>query len=205
MDVVVFAERKIFTARATASSKFGGYRPQAEQPVKALAVNTNTVVETFKAAWSRCDPDADYEHYAARLRPSSTNRGYSAKDIEEFSLALFEFQNETGFSKKAGLFLSALANNCRDDKVVIQTFHLGIAIDYLGYYNTKEIIVADDAGDFVGTAMKGGTLIVKGNAGKCVGLLMEGGEIHIHGDCGYIAVGFKGDRIFHKGKQIAGE
>jgi hypothetical protein len=68
-----------------------------------------------------------------------------------------------------------------------------------------EISIRGDVGDHLGMLMKGGKITIYGNAGGCIGHQMEGGEIHLMGGRGSIDEDFRGGRIFHKGKLIAGE
>jgi hypothetical protein len=128
---------------------------------------------------------------------------YTANDVEKFSLALAEFQNEEDFDWKAGVFLSALINNCPDSDFVIYTKHLDGRIDDLGYSNTKNITINGDARDNLGCCMAGGKITVKGNSGAYAGTSMENGEIVINGDSG-IWLGFqmKGGKITVNGNAM---
>jgi formylmethanofuran dehydrogenase subunit C len=116
--------------------------------------------------------------------------------VEKISLALAEFQDEEDFESKAGLFLSALINNCPESEFVIHTRHLGVKIFYLGLYNTKDITIKGDVGDYLAYSMSGGRITVEGNAGYGAGNTMENGEIIIDGNSDY----FLGDRM--KGGKI---
>jgi hypothetical protein len=129
----------------------------------------------------------------------SLPKEYCSKDIEKFSLILIKYQKRKYFGYYAGLYLSLLINNCRENNIVIHTrydedlFRLGFenkaslvingdAGDNLGMKNSGEIIVIGDAGDWLGDK-NSGRIIVNGNAGHIIGSDMKGGEIIINGDC----------------------
>jgi len=134
------------------------------------------------------------------------NKLINANDIEDFSLALAEFQEKRAFPYAAGLMLSALINlsdgtNCR-----VVPAHLNRAIDLLGFENKKNVLIKGNVGDFVawrmcdagtltvegdaknnpGWSMRGGTLVINGSAGDDVGVYMKAGKIIIHGPVGYL-------------------
>ncbi len=109
---------------------------------------------------------------------------YSAKDIEDFSVVLSEFQGEMVFSNNAGLFLSALINNCKEEGFVIHTAHLDAPIHCIGFGNRKKITVEGDAGVNVGREMDAGEIIVNGDADDTAGNTMRGGSIIVNGNCG---------------------
>ena len=148
--------------------------------------------------------------------------GYRAKDVEQFSLSLSNYQFRNDFHKYIGAYLSALANSCPDKEVVIHTSHLHDPINYLGKELEKDrtLIICGSAGGFVGANLFGGKIIVKGDAGLSVGCYMSGGEIVVEGDVGEL-LGFEmfegvmriegeykshgstqGGDIYHKGIQI---
>ena len=206
------------------SGRFGKYRPEEERDVRKVAVEKDQVLEQLKAAWKRYDCDVckflPKELYQIALKQVK-GLVYSAKDVEKFSLALAEFQDEEWFSLKAGYFLSALINNGRESEYTIHTRHLGQKIDELGHGNTKNITVNGDVGRTVGHemkggtihvegdmdgnagwAMEGGTIILEGNAGPAVRWLMAGGEIHLNGGYKSISKDPDGGKIYHKGKLI---
>ncbi len=176
--------------RAAISSKFARYGPEKEHIIRKPEVQQNKAVEELKELYLKikwpCNKSPDYYRMADSLK----NHGYSAGDVEKFSVALAEFQDEAEFSQKAGLFLSALINNGKDKDYVIHTRHLSVLLDRQGYQNTKNIIVDGNGGGGVGFQMKSGTITVKGNAGDYVGESMKAGAIIVEGDAGD-AVGYK--------------
>ena len=169
------------------ANKFSKYKPEEEK-----AVRTPEVVKyetQLKLAWNMIwykstayqRFHADYENMLDMVKTLE----YSAKDIEEFSLALGEFQGEKYFANKAGLFLSALINNCNDKDFIIHTVQFTEPLGYIGYRNTKNIVVNGDAGELCGERMEGGSIIVNGDAGDCCGEEMEGGTITVEGHAGH--------------------
>lgn len=197
-------------------SRFGRYKPEEEKEVRKVEVKADRVLEQLIAAWKKL---GDGRRYGDALRYVA-DIDYSAKDVENFSITLAEFQDEERFADKAGYLLSALVNNGKDTEYVIHTHHLSQKIDYLGYANTKNILVDGDAGNFVGQLMKGGKITVNGKAGEgagmwlaggaiivngnvdcSVGLGMTGGEISINGEIGSIVLVGQG-KIYHKGVLI---
>jgi hypothetical protein len=216
-----FERRKL--SLLAASGRFGPFKPETDRVVRAVEVETNQAIETMKRAWFECSPPEpcnsgkSYVEMLGRIRTVAC----SAKDIGAFSLMLPAFEGEERFHAKAGLFLSALICNSKDEVFMIHTVNLIERIYNLGYDNDKKIIVEGDAGHNLGIGMKGGEIIVNGDAGNRIGGAMRGGSITINGDAGndvgelmkagsiYLNGGhlgicehIYGGRIFHKGAQI---
>jgi len=173
-------------AKLAVSGLFGKYKPEEEKQVRKVQVTEDKVLKQLKAAWKKIKvnitsaPEETYKNALKQIK----RLVYSAKDVENFSIVIAEFQNEKYFREKAGLFLSALINNCKDSDYVVHTKQLDREIDYLGHENTKSITVGGDVGDFIGYEMKGGSITVNGNAAGWVGALMGGGSITVNGDAG---------------------
>jgi hypothetical protein len=188
------------------ANRFSRYKPEEEKAVRKVEVVENETLKKMKEAWNACsytsypydrNPDREYAKMLEVVKKSE----YSAKDIENFTLALAEFQEENRFSGKAGVFLSALINNCKDSELVIRTVHLAKSINFLGYKNTKKITVKGNAGADVGHNMQGGTITVEGNAGSHVGYDMEGGTITVNEDAGgWVGHWMNGGEIRIEGK-----
>ncbi len=167
------------------ANRFKGYKPEDEKLVRKVEVVEDKTLKRLKAAWKELQfgvgsGDDGYVNAVALVKPLN----YSASDVEKFSIALAEFQDEKSFGEKAGIFLSALINNGNEQDYVVHTNHLSVAIDYLGVLNRKNITVEGDAGKSAGEGMKGGSITVKGNAGACVGEEMEGGSVSVIGNTG---------------------
>jgi hypothetical protein len=198
------------------ANRFGRYKPEEEKAVRKVEVVEDETLKQLKAAWKAFyyqhiahtgiilnsrDDEACYGY--PRALEIVKRLDYSVSDIENFSIALAEFQGEEYFGRKAGTFLSALMNHCNDKEFVIHTAHLANEIDSLGYKNTKNITVKGNAGLGVGHHMLGGSITVEGNvddnagdsigdghitikgsAGSSVGNSMSGGSILVEGDVG---------------------
>ena len=169
-----------------ASSKFSRYKPEEEKEVRKVSVAKDQVLEQLIAAWKKTDYDDTDRPYDVYKKASKQIKriSYSAKDVEKFSVALVEFQDEERFYEKAGLFLSALINKGKDTEYVIHTQHLSQEVHNLGYLNTKNLVVNGDAGPEAGAHMKKGNLTVNGNAGDWMGEVMKGGTITVNGNAG---------------------
>ncbi len=147
-------------------------------------------------------------------------KSYSSSLIENFSLLLEYHQNKEDFAKITGLYLSALINKSEDSEIIIDTSNLYELIDYLGYQNSKKLIVRGDLGDHIGHknkgeiliygdledslgySMKDGKIIVEGNVGEQVGVCSEGGEIHLNGNYKNIYENSCLASIYRKGELI---
>jgi hypothetical protein len=167
-----------------ASRSFGKYGRQPLHDTRAHKVEMNQAVQGMQMAWAMCGDlqlECSGKMYSKMLERLKLLQ-YSAKDIEDFSVVLAQFQGEMAFSNNAGLFLSALINNCKEEEFVIHTTPLDESITCIGYGNRKKIIVEGDAGDVVGQEMESGCIIVNGNAGYTAGHSMRGGSIIVNGD-----------------------
>lgn len=206
-----------------ADKRFGRYKREKYKSVRRVDVREDEVLtqlihvfRKFKFYVNTAPIHLSYS-YALDLLKDLT---YSATDVENFSIALAEFQDEKNFGFKAGVFLSELINNGQDSDFVIHTTHLSSSIDFLGYKNTKNIIVDGKIGDCIGYEMhrglitvngnaddlvgwktEKGIIIVNGNIGGLVGERMDEGEIHIEGT--FVSLGnIRGGRVYHKGELI---
>ncbi|MBI4919160.1 hypothetical protein HY837_04465 [archaeon] len=165
-------------------------------------------VESYEDPWDVFETPGPvynwpYRNYSRLLE----NVEYKAKDVFDFSLVLKEYEDKksqvsssVGFGSLAGIFLSVLVNECKDDDLTIMLNHLTTHIYYLGLCNEKNITVFGDVynaaeemqkGKMVingtpkialGRNMQGGEIIVNGSSEASLGEEMSGGEIHVKGD-----------------------
>lgn len=199
-------------------SPFSRYRPEKERAVRMPEVVENATLRQLKDAWRRFVRAAyegeEIEHtdepsmvYYTAIRILKAI-DYSAKDVEKFSVALAEFQDDVfdynSFVYNAGLFLSALIGNCPDSDFVIHTRHLTNPPRYIGFRNTKNVTVEGSVEDYSGEKMASGRITINGDAGVGLGHDMEGGEIHLEGRCKLISASanLQYGKIFHRGKEI---
>jgi hypothetical protein len=168
------------------AGKFGRYKPEEERAVRRVEVRLNPALQKIIKVWELPTyigiPDLYYNGMLDLLKTKKA--AYTAKDVEAFSIALAKFQDERRFSYKAGLFLSALADHCREDAFVIHTTHLTRPVHEICYMNRKNIIVDGNVGMECGRQMMGGSITVNGDAGNYVGEDMADGLIIVNGDAG---------------------
>ena len=170
---------------ARADSRFGRYKREVKQPVRELDLNESSTLSQIKTIWAKFtyDREKGFNEQCVEVFELLKTISCSAKDVERFSLALAEFQDEKCFSDKAGVFLSAIINNSEDSNFIVHTSHLSedVLISGIGYKNTKNIIVEGNAGNDVGWCMSSGRILINGDAEEFVGWAMEGGKIIIAG------------------------
>jgi len=198
MEAAFAVERK--SSVLAASSRFKGFRSEPLHDVRIHEVRSDPILEEMKKIWIACKYEKIVLWHNAKILARISDLEYSAKDVENFSMMLALFQNESDFSDNSGSFLSALMCKCREDNFVIHTSHLSELIGKLGYRNTKNFTVDGDVGRAVGEEMKAGTIIVNGNAGEFVGYKMSGGAITVEKDAGeFVGCLMQGGKIVVKG------
>src|SRR3989338_823431 len=171
-----------FRVPANVHGPFTRYKKEPTHGVRRADVKENQVLGQLKEAWSKFSSygHPDKNNYSEAIVLIQFR--YSAEDVEKFSIALAEFQEESGFSAKAGIFLSALINNGTDEDYIIHTNHLTQTINLLGYENTKNVIIDGNLGVFTFYKMKTGQVKVNGNVDNYIGKLMAGGQIIVNGN-----------------------
>ncbi len=172
------AERRCFAA-----GRFGNYKSEPERAARALDTKKDPKLARLVSAWHSL-LELELWYYKTICK-SLKSIEVDSTAIESFSLALISFQGEESFPTKAGLFLSALINKCKDEEFVIHTSHLDQRINSLGYRNTKHIMVKGDVDQYLGCEMKRGSIQVDGDAWGKAGSNMRGGLISINGRAGY--------------------
>ena|SRR5208283_2467197 len=115
----------------SAAKRFGQFKPEGQHPVRVPEIRSYAIAEGLKRAWAKCSYNANNGNDYFKMLNITRDLGYSAKDVEAFSMELAGFQNERQFSDKAGLFLSALINNCKEDDFVVHTVHLTQQIHHI--------------------------------------------------------------------------
>jgi len=214
------------------SKRFGMYKDEKKKEVKKADIKEDHVLKELKRIWYLWkfpnefsyelvgDLEKYYKLVLNSLHGLKTLK-CTPEDVERFSIALADFQEEEDFSKKAGVFLSVVINWARGMDYTIQTEHLEEPIDYIGFKNLKNITVKGNVGENVGAIMLrgsitvegnagdwiapnivGGKIVIKGDAGKFIAESTTGGEIHLEGKYGDISSEGKGVKIYHKGELI---
>ena len=187
------------------SKRFGRYKTEDPKPIRKKDQKIDRVLEQLKEAWAKYkhDKDEGVGIGCSKVLLLTWRIKYSSRDVEKFSLALVEFQDEEDFRYKAGIFLSSLINNGKDGDYVIHTRYLDKKIHWLGFMNRKNIVIEGNVGHFLGAFMEGGTIVLNGNCGDDLGHFMAGGSIILNGAFAQPGQIF-GGAIYFSGKIIAG-
>jgi hypothetical protein len=172
--------------------RFNRYGPEEEVASRKTDVKETKVPQQLIEAWKRFRFHYDTGFVRGRGVGGANMKAlelvetlvYSAEDVRNFCLKLAEFQDENMICEKSGVFLSALINSGVDERYSIITSHLAAKPWFLGYRNTKTVIIEGDCGLGVGAQMKGGFIEVRGSVEDRLGAEMEGGKIIVKGDCG---------------------
>jgi formylmethanofuran dehydrogenase subunit C len=199
----IVTERKSLETKSTAiGSKFGKFDLEREVSSTKAEVKETAAIRGIDAAWRACGCDLSWSDNADYFSMLQTvkNLLYTSEDIERFSLALADFQQEKEFPWKAGLFLSALINNGNENDYTIHVHHLGESLHNIGFRNKKNITVNGNAGNDVGEKMKDGSITVMGDVRDRIGYWMKGGSIDVMGNAGsFIGRDMKNGSITIKG------
>lgn len=149
---------------------------------------------------------------------------YDADDIDEFCAEL-DSSNKIPYmiSGPAGIYLSALVNHAREDRIVLRLKDYQRTFHFMGYRlpEGKTLVLQGDVGDFIGAGLSGGRLVVEGStgnwcgagmmkgevlvtehAGQNTGEWMRGGEIHVDGRIRSVGKTLFGGRIYQRGKLL---
>ncbi len=175
-----------------------------QEESKILVVRTPVVEEIcmrYKSWLDQAVNNWDYWHQIDTFTSKSIKGlRYSSKDILNFSIYMKEYESHKDFYK-SGVFISMLINNSEENDFVIITGHLIKKLFWLGFDNSKNIVVRGSAGDLTGMDMRSNILTITGNVGTRSGLYSRGGEIHICGNIGEISPPCKA-KIYQNGELI---
>jgi formylmethanofuran dehydrogenase subunit C len=184
-----------------AAGRFGNFRPESEQQVRKAEIKDDPILGRLVSAWRsfNCPLGFNCQAYETAYK-SLKSIDFDSNAIERFSLALEAFQGMDDFPSKAGFFLSVLVNCGKDSDYIIHTSHLDEQINWLGYRNTKNIIVKGDVDLYLGYEMKRGSIYVDGDAWGEAGIRMRDGFISINGRAGYdVGLKMSGGKISVRG------
>jgi formylmethanofuran dehydrogenase subunit C len=176
--------RRIADAPATAARKrFGHYKKVKSRAVRKAEVQENEKLKRILQVWHSCRSvpiEIGNEHKA--MQEATKGLCCTANEIEAFCLLLSDFQDKEGFSNYAGIFLSALMHNGKDDEYVINIRHLDAKLNFISIFRQMNVTIEGDVDSSIGRRLKGGTLIIAGDVGPCLGEYMEEGDILVHGN-----------------------
>ena len=128
------------------------FKPEVHREVRQSGVKEDKVLTQLKDLWKKSkyfdEGNCDmwqylsslpwYLHLVQFLRFRLEIK-YSAEDIENFSIALAEFQDEKNFAKKAGCFLAALIIASTENTFRIQIRHLAKKIVFPIFWVDRKI------------------------------------------------------------------
>ncbi|MFC1857383.1 hypothetical protein ACFL9U_05060 [Thermodesulfobacteriota bacterium] len=123
----------------------------------------------------------------AKATKSIQGLDYDQEDIEDFCAELDNTDKIPYIVLgPAGIFLSALINNCNEDRIKLSLHDYQRTFHFLGYRlpEGKTLTLQGDVGDLIGASLSGGRLVVEGSAGNWCGAGMLGGEITVTGSTG---------------------
>lgn len=203
LDGIVHAKEKLMDRIVD------GYLKLVEEEVKDLVwlVEHSRVVKAYNVATS-----------------SIREFDYDQDDIEAFCSEL-NSSNKVPYmiSGPAGIYISALVNNSREDRIVLALRDFERTFHFLGYRlpEGKTLVLEGDVGDFIGAGLFGGRLIVQGSVGNWCGAgmtkgeilvsgrtgqktgeWMRGGEIHVEGRVWGTGKSLFGGKIYQQGKPL---
>jgi formylmethanofuran dehydrogenase subunit C len=180
-------ERPIATdPKTAAASRFRSFAPEAEKEVREAEVQRSPIIDKMRKRWEGMGFSESIDERDKSYREcldAISGLEYSAKDVESFSLVLFEYKHDGAWTMKPGMFLSALINEGREYDYTVHTTGIENFL-LLGYRNRKHVVIDGDGGSDLAESMEKGRIEVKGSAGHDCGRNMEGGSIIIEGDMG---------------------
>lgn len=198
------------TAPLSARKRFGKYKEETGRATRNVRVQRSESLGRLMAAWEKYDfSPIDYTEnlYEKRnfRRAWQVLHGMeiSSRDVAEFCVAVAEFQDMAEFSDRAGHLISAMIRKSPDQDFALHTGHFERPLRFLGFCNSKNVVIEGSVGAMLGTEMSGGMIEVKGDAGYNVGTCMSGGIIEISGDAGrYLGDRLKAGKIIVDGSAL---
>jgi len=207
------AQHDLRIARTAMARGFGSYKKEDRHTVRKVDVKESPELQRIKKAFMEFPYEKrfydeetqkwDEITLTKHMLVADMLRGcpYSAKEVTLLSLSLLEFYpHDPLFFDKAGFFLTILINLGNDQDYTIYTQNLERGLDFVGYWNRKNIRVIGDIGRCAGEKMTGGQLIIEGNAWHSLGVNMNNGIIIVKGDVDeWCGAGMKGGKITIEG------
>jgi formylmethanofuran dehydrogenase subunit C len=187
-----------------------GYRRLVEEEIKDLVwlVEHSRVARAYSAA-----------------AKSIQDLSYDQDDIEDFCAEIDNSEKIPYIiSGPAGIYVSALINHVKEDRMTLRLEDYQQTYHFLGYRlpEGKTLVLQGNVGDFIGAGLSGGHLVVEGSTGNWCGAgmtrgeilitgftglntgeQMRGGEIHVDGRIRSVGRTIFGGRIYQRGQLIA--
>ena len=163
-----FRERsrdRSLVAVASASSKFGRYKPEPQSESRILNVEASPGVARLLDIWEKFLPKRRqignaYDHISELL----TKERFTGPDVSVTSQLLVAYQPEPEFHAMAGFFLSSAINLIPDERFALDLTGYENQICYLGYKTTKKLTIEGNVGHSPGIHLSGGVIRIFGDA-----------------------------------------
>jgi formylmethanofuran dehydrogenase subunit C len=187
MDMSHHREPRLPQETAMAAGRFSKYSPESERQSRAPHVRQNKAMDAIFGAWSSFKfPFSKVMEWDLNKRILEGLDGvcWGAKEVELFAIMASDFQDESRYTGKLGVFLSALVEGGKDACYSIPLGHLGRRLNLLAYRNTKDVVLVGDVGNDACTLMNGGSVTIEGDAGESLAASMQGGNVRTGGSVG---------------------
>ncbi len=204
MNLAADTRKQIPLPIVAASGRFNGFRPEEEKTVRPPAqLIPNPRLGALFEAWEKIGTFCmlgNFDDGYSTIRRDIKHLRCSSGDIEAFSLRMTALQHQERFRTKAGLFLSALINNCTEKEITVHTSDLSRGIYLLGFRNSRNVTVDGDVGEYAGDSMLGGSMLIQGKADLFLGHGMSGGRMIVRQDSnGKVGSSMRGGEIIAHG------
>jgi formylmethanofuran dehydrogenase subunit C len=203
------APARQFPCTTAVSKRFGRYKDEKGKAVRNADITESeglnqliSLCQGLKIKARKGQSQEQYDrgrfyHIYDRIGRSASQIEYLTEDVFAFSLMVERFDGNEGPKLELSAFLSAVINAGRETDYSLSLFHTDGDFPFLGYRNTKNIIIDGDIGS-IGEEMIGGHIAVNGSV-RHTGQFMRDGCIIINGDCGSLGSQMKGGKIVVKG------
>ncbi|MBN1169896.1 hypothetical protein JXA56_02645 [Candidatus Micrarchaeota archaeon] len=146
-------------------------------------------------AWETFDMKDVESGYERACRIAKELR-YDCTGVRRFADMLGVFEHENNFSRKAGIFLSALVNMGDQKYYTIDLTKLTVKPSLIGYRNTKRLRVLGNVGPHAAKEQLGSTIIIEGSAGYGFAAWKKGGNALVTEGAGdFAGMGMSGGKI----------
>jgi hypothetical protein len=171
-------------ARLSARKRFGSYKKEGVKSTRDIEVTYDSAMVSALEAWQRYDKAASTRNECIEIDLFKLFRriDFSPEDIKRFCVLMKDFEEESNFPRRLGLFLTEMINTSSHDGFEVPLEHLRSRPAHLCASNRKHAIILGDVGRQLGEDMRKGSIILEGNAGDGVGDRMRGGSITINGN-----------------------
>jgi len=142
-------------------------------------MKSREIVRLIKQKSHRVRAHTPWKYYA--FFDSLFERKVDLKQIDSDTIQKVVEELETEHWRWDGIPVSVLINRSPEQKIRIETEG---EWNYMGMFNTKNLIIEGDVGDCAGCRMPKGKIEIKGSAGNLLGCCIKGGKIMVEGSAG---------------------